>query len=142
MRTFPILFTASLLACTASAFAQQMYKCGSTYSQTPCGPDASVKAMSSGAAPDGAPGASGYDLCAMSARSFHAGPEPETARIQPAGARTSEVIQYAGKPMASFRYDLTIDSKNSAGIYSGARAYSCWLSEDQRRVLQFGPTRR
>lgn len=132
-----ILFAAvALLAHMGVVSAQQMYKCGSTYSQTPCGPDAAPKTLSSGAAPDSPPGFSGYALCAAAARKFHGGPEPESARIQPIGERKSEVLQYAGKAMATHRYDLGIDAKTQYGVYSGVRAYSCWLSEDQQRILQ------
>jgi hypothetical protein len=57
------------------------------------------------------------------------------------GQRVTEVIQYAGQPMPAHRYDLTLDSKNTYGVYTGPIPYSCWLSEDQARVLQFGPRR-
>jgi hypothetical protein len=136
-----ILFAiTALLAHIGPACAQKMYKCGSTFSQTPCGPDAAAKTLPSGAAADSLPGLSGYELCVAAAGKF-SGPEPESARIQPLGERKSEVIQYAGKAMAAHRYDLAIDAKTQYGVYSGVRPYSCWLSEDQRRVLQFSAPR-
>jgi hypothetical protein len=136
-----ILFAlAVLVAHVGPASAQQMYKCGSTFSQTPCGPDAAAKALPSAAAAQSPPGLSGYELCVAAASKF-SGPEPESARIQPLGDRKSEVIQYAGKPMAAHRYDLGIDAKTQYGVYSGVRAHSCWVSEDQRRVLQFSAPR-
>ena len=119
--------------------AQAMYRCGSTYSQTPCATDAAPARLPSGAAPDAAPGLSGLAVCVDEARRRHAGPEPETARIEPLGARTSEVIQAHGQPMAAVRYGLTIDAKTAYGVFSGARPHTCWLSEDQRRVLRFEP---
>lgn len=124
------------------ASAQQMYKCGNTFSQTPCAPDAVARPVQSAAAPETpAGGLSGYELCAAAARKMVQTPEPETARIQPIGERRSEVIQYAGKPIATHRYDLSIDAKTPYGVYSGLQPYACWLSEDQRRVLQFRSSR-
>ena len=137
-----ILFAAvALITHMGAVSAQQMYKCGSTYSQTPCGPDAAPRPMSSGAAPDSPPGLSGYKLCAAAARKYYSAPEPESARIQPMGQRKSEVLQYAGTTIAAHRYDLSIDAKTEYGVYSGMRPYSCWLSEDQRRLLQFALSR-
>jgi hypothetical protein len=136
-----ILFAvAALVVHMGPACAQQMYKCGSTFSQTPCGPGATAKTLPSGAVAQSPPGLSGFELCAAAAGKF-SGPEPESARIQPLGERKSEIIQYAGKAMATHRYDLGIDAKTQYGVYSGVRPYSCWLSEDQRRVLQFAAHR-
>jgi hypothetical protein len=139
----PLIPAAVLVAVAASAgpASAQMYKCGSTFSQTPCAPDAVAKPAPSSAAPDAAAGLAGYELCAAAARRMANSPEPETARVQPVGERRSEVIQYAGKPIATHRYDLTIDAKTRYGVFSGPTAHACWLSEDQRRVLQFHATR-
>jgi hypothetical protein len=125
----------------ASLAAAQMYKCGNTFSQTPCAPDAVAKPMQPSATPDTATDVTGYELCAAAARKMVNSPEPETARIQPVGERRSEVIQYAGKPIATHRYELAIDAKTPYGVYSGLQPYACWLSEDQRRVLQFRSAR-
>lgn len=134
----PLLIAAIALGAHAGmASAQQMYKCGNTFSQTPCAPDAVAKPVQSSAVPDAPAGLSGYELCAAAARKMANSPEPETARIQPLGERRSEVIQYAGKPIATHRYDLAIDAKTQYGVFSGLQPYACWLSEDQRRVLQF-----
>jgi hypothetical protein len=138
----PLLIAAIALGVHADiASAQQMYKCGNTFSQTPCAPDAVAKPVQSSAAPGAADELSGYELCAAAARKMANSPEPETARIQPIGERRSEVIQYAGKPIATHRYDLAIDAKTQYGVFSGLQPYACWLSEDQRRVLQFRSTR-
>jgi hypothetical protein len=125
----------------AGLASAQMYKCGNTFSQTPCAPDAVAKPMQPSAAPGAATDVTGYDLCAAAARKMVSSPEPETARIQPVGERRSEVIQYAGKPIATHRYELAIDAKTPNGVYSGLQPYACWLSEDQRRVLQFRSAR-
>lgn len=131
----------AFLAMASAAHAQQLYKCGNTYSQTPCATDAKPTRLHQGAAPDRAPGATGFELCASKAKSAVGTPEPESARVQPLGQRLSEVIQYSGQPLSTHRYDLTVDAKTQYGVFSGPVAYSCWLSEDQARVLQFGRRR-
>lgn len=131
----------ALFVLAPSANSQQMYKCGNTYSQTPCAADAKPARLHQGTAPDKAPGASGFELCAVAAKNAVGTPEPESARVQPLGQRVSEVIQYAGQPLSAHRYDLTVDAKTQYGVFSGPVAHSCWLSEDQARVLQFGRRR-
>lgn len=136
-------FLALFAVAAGSAGAQTMYRCGNTYSQTPCAPDAVPKrSLSDAPAEKSGGGAQGYELCASHAPTSVDTPEPQSARVQQVGLRRAEVIQYADKPVAAHRYDLTVDAKTVYGVYSGPQPYSCWLSEDQRRVLQFAPRRR
>ncbi|HEY4083547.1 MAG TPA: hypothetical protein VGM81_22900 [Burkholderiaceae bacterium] len=130
-------------ALAVPACAQQMYKCGSTYSQTPCASDAELKRARPDAVADkpASVGPIGYELCASSAPHMVGSPEPESARVQRMGEVHTDVINYAGKSVAARRYDLSVDFKTTYGVYSGPRAYSCWISEDERRVLQFAPRR-
>lgn len=133
---------ASLLALAAtSAAAQQMYKCGNTFSQTPCAPDATMQKVRADAVASSGPGLAGQALCVAEATRYVRTPDPQSARVLPLGAKKTEVIKYAGTPLAAHRYDLSVDVKNEAGMYIGPEAYSCWVSEDQRRVLQFGSRR-
>mgnify|MGYP001765465668 CR=1 FL=1 len=131
----------AIFAIAPAAHSQQLYRCGSTYSQTPCAAGAKPTRLHQGAAPDKVPGASGFELCAVAARNAAGTPEPESARVQPMGQRVAEVVQYSGQPLPAHRYDLTVDAKTQYGVFSGPVAYSCWLSEDQARVLQFGRRR-
>ena len=136
MKSF--VFPVFLVLATAVQ-AQQLYRCGNTYSQTPCAADAKPARLHQGTAPDKAAGPSGFELCSAAALKAVRSPEPESARVQPVGERVSQVIEYASKPLASHRYELTVDAKTRNGVYSGPVAFSCWLSEDQARVLQLGP---
>lgn len=122
--------------------AQALYRCGNTYSQVPCAPDAVPQKGRSDAPAEKSGGAQGYELCASHAKTAVESPEPQSARVQQIGLRKAEVIQYADKPVAAHRYDLSVDAKTAYGVFSGPQPYSCWLSEDQRRVLQFAPRRR
>ncbi|MBC7995088.1 MAG: hypothetical protein H7Z15_17805, partial [Rhizobacter sp.] len=115
---------------------QQLYRCGNTYSQTPCAPDAASARISAGAAPAPAPGAVGKDVCATDGVARMNFPDPESTRIRSVTKAGAEVIQYAGKPMAARKYQLAINTKDHAGAYTGDRVYLCYLSEDERRVLK------
>jgi hypothetical protein len=131
------LFILCIATVSGLATAQQLYKCGNTYSQIPCAADAAPKKVFSSSAPAKAAGSTGYELCAAHAVKTVLSPEPETARTAAVGQRKAEVIQYAGQSIVSQRFDLTVDAKTQYGVYSGPIAYACWLSEDQARVLQF-----
>lgn len=118
--------------------AQQLYKCGNTYSQTPCAPDATPKRGLSGGASASASSdkPSGYALCSAQAITRIDSPEPETAQVSPVGQRKAEVIQYANQPIVAVRYDLSVRAKTQYGVYGSPVGFACWLSEDQLRVLQ------
>lgn len=133
----PIAFSfAVLCACSVPAQSQQLYRCGNTYSQTPCAPDAAPARISAGAAPEPAPGAAGKELCAKEGVAQMSFPDPESTRIRSVTRAGSEVIQYAGKPIAVRKYMLTLNTKSEVGAYTGDRTYLCYLSEDERRVLK------
>jgi hypothetical protein len=131
------LFALPLLGSPAFEAHAQVYRCGSTYSQTPCAPDATAKNIRPGAAVTRGPGMWGYELCAARAPSETGSPEPETARVRQVGDRRIEVIQFAGRPVAAHRYDLHVQAKTANGVYGAPVIYSCWLSEDQARLLEF-----
>jgi hypothetical protein len=136
MKTWMTIAFAVLCALPLCAQSQQLYRCGNTYSQTPCAPDAASARISAGAAPTPAPGAVGKDVCASEGVAQMNFPEPESTRIRSVTKVGAEVIQYAGKPMAARKYMLSINTKNQAGAYTGDRSYVCYLSEDERRVLK------
>lgn len=136
MKTWlPIAF-AVLSAWPLHAQSQQLYRCGNTFSQTPCAPDAASARMSAGAAPEPATGAAGKDVCATTGVSQMNFPDPESTRIRTVTKAGAEVIQYAGKPIVARKYQLAINTKDHAGAYTGERTYLCYLSEDERRVLK------
>ncbi len=128
-----VLATASL-----GAHAQKLYQCGKTFSQTPCAPDATEKRMHGGSpSSPSAPKPRGFELCAAAGVKATGSLEPESARVHMRGKRRMEVIQYAGEPLPAQRYDLDVSAKNDNGMYALNKSLSCWLSEDQSRILQF-----
>lgn len=133
-RVAPLL----LGACLQLAQAQTVYRCGNTISQTPCGPDAQAqRVLGAAAAPASRPASStGQALCVEAALQQTGTPEPASARVTQLAPRRAEVIRYANQPLTAFRFELALDVKTAHGLYSGPQRFSCWLSEDQARVLQ------
>lgn len=126
-----------LLLALPTAQAQTIYRCGNTISQTPCGPDAQVRQLPSAGPKASAPAAlKGQALCTEFAIQHSATPDPASARVSLLQPRRAEVIRYADQPVTAYRYDLSIDVKTAQGLYIGPQRYSCWLSEDQLRLLQ------
>jgi hypothetical protein len=131
-------FAALLLAGLQPAFAQTVYRCGNTISQTPCSPDAEAKrVLGVPPAPASRPASPiGQALCAEAALQQTGTPEPASARVTQLAPRRVEVIRYANQSLAAFRFELAVDAKTAYGLYGGPQHFSCWLSEDQARVLQ------
>jgi len=123
------------------ADAQTLYRCGNTYSQTPCAADAAPVRARADAVADSAPGPKGGELCAAAAPKMLRLPDPESVRIESVEKAPAEVIQYADKPTAAHQYIVSINAKNVYGAYEGAQAYVCHVSEDERRILKFAARR-
>ncbi|HEX3139873.1 MAG TPA: hypothetical protein VHQ87_07450 [Rhizobacter sp.] len=132
----------ALLTWPVLSLAQTLYRCGNTYSQTPCAADAASAHLSAGVAPDVAPGLSGKDLCATEGVIQLGFSDPESRRVGAVTRAGSEAIPYAGKAIAVRKYHLNINAKNAAGMYTGEQTYVCYLSEDERRVLKVDLLRR
>jgi hypothetical protein len=113
-----------------------MYRCGNTFSQTPCGAAAaSALRISAAAAPEPASGPRGKELCNSAAPRLLQLNNPETTRIESVVKGSSEVIQYAGQPAVARKYLMSINATNAYGVYMGAKTYACFLSEDEQRIL-------
>lgn len=135
----PLVFVFALLPCWAHA--EQLYRCGNTYSQTPCAADATVKKLPSSAAPDAAAGLQGEALCATEGVLRMGVPDPEGARIIGVTKLGTEVIQYADKPTAARKFAVRLNPRNAHGGYGGEQVFHCFLSEDGHRVLAVGNPR-
>ena len=141
MKGFLIAVTGALLLVPAQPMAQALYRCGNAYSQTPCAPDAQPAHLP-GAAPDQPAGLQGAELCAAELPRLIGMPDPTSARIESVAKGDSEVIRYAGQPIAARKYLLSINARNATGAYAGERPYLCYLSEDERRILKVSAARR
>ena len=142
MRPPILVFTFVVASLGGTAHAQKLYQCGKTFSQTPCAIDAAERRLHTMGASDPAlpaPKLKGFDLCAAAAAKATGTLEPESARAQARAPRKMEVIQYAGAALPAQRYELEVTAKNENGMYALTRAVTCWVSEDQSRILQFSP---
>ena len=128
----------------ASAFGQ-VYRCGNTFSDKPCGGNA-VRVNTAGAgsgttASQNSPGLPEYvTTCLNAVRSSASFPDKENLRVD-GHAKTWENFQYAEKPMAGPVVTLQVNPMGPAGSYMGARPFVCYMSADARRVLIVSNTR-
>jgi len=128
--------SALLLLCLlpALASAQQLYRCGNTFSQKPCGTDATTVRVPGAAVPTAGGGSPGQVcgqrvIASMSAQ----GGSAQIDSVQTAG---TEVIQYAKQSVAAHLYAVTLSRIDSQGRSLGQVTVQCYLSEDDQRVLR------
>ena len=145
--TMLALIFAAFAAPTTIAHAQKMYRCGTTFSQTPCATDAVEKRLpgagsgaGTGAAQDDAANPQ-HDVCAAAAIRATGTLEPETARVRPRGKRSMETMEYAGQTLPVVRVDVDVSAKNEHGMFALNGSVTCWLSEDRQRILKMSPAR-
>ena len=113
-----------LLAGSAQA---QVYRCGSTWSQVPCGPDAQrvVNAPAAGKLVPAELRAADLPRCHDRIREVLV--DPESARFAPpvAGVEVDGQRQYV----------LNVNAKNRMGGYNGPRQWLCTVSAATGQVL-------
>ena len=136
-----VLIATGLALAAPLAGAQTMYRCGNVYSQTPCASDAATVRPRANAVADTAPGPQGAELCGATAARELGLDDGAPVQIASVAKAPAEVIQYADKPTATRKYVVRLKIKSALAVYDGPRTYACHLSEDERRVLQFGAAR-
>ena len=144
---------ASLVLFPIFCFAQSaMYKCGNTYSETSCGPDAKVMQAPKTPVvarvlidkpPLDAVIADNSAKCEKQARAQMK--DPFAAQIGPV-LRGGLAVQYQdGRTYNGVNYFLDINGKNSYGAFTGARLWVCVFDEAETallRVREIGPVPR
>lgn len=118
-----------------SAMAQQMYRCGNAYSQSPCDKAAEPAKITRDSRSTPQPGLTGKELCKAVIPRAVPLKDPYSARVETIGEPFPEVIKVAGEPIMAQRYDVAMNAKNSFGAYTGSKLYLCYLSEDKTRLL-------
>jgi len=134
-----ILLATFVVASSASA---QIYKCGNSFSQMPCGPDAKVIAAPAHkdsplpippdlpAAPDVV--AKAKASCEQAVRQRMK--DPESARIK--DVRRGETASWCRHGPEPVRYYwMTVNAKNSYGGYVGEQSYRCAMDINEQTVL-------
>jgi hypothetical protein len=135
-----ILVTLVLALAVAGVHAQKTYRCGNTYSQTPCGEAAQVvKVYKGGEAANS--GTSGPALCQQSALNALALPDPESAKVASIGKPEGSVVKIGTQAVEAMKHRVSVSPKNEFGAYGRPMVFECYLSFDQQRVLKIDPSR-
>jgi hypothetical protein len=125
-----------VLACP-SAWAQtaKLYRCGNTFSQAPCGADATEKKMigagQGGQARDPMVGARACVIEAQKRRLL-----PQSARVAGVERGEATVVTYAGQPMVGQALRVSVTLAGASPDDSMALRMACVMSEDEQRVLR------
>lgn len=139
------LLTIGLLVALPAA-AQQMYRCGSTFSQQPCGagqqvigsppPSASAPVPDVPASPEIQDKA--RSQCLARLMQDVAFKDPESVRVRSVERRALAPI--TGTNQWARWYVITANAKNSHGGYTGDSPYLCFTDpKDETRVLLVRP---
>jgi hypothetical protein len=130
----------ALVLGTASA-AAQTYRCEVngriTFQQHACA-DGKRVAGSAAADASAAP-LRGGALCEWHARTATSFPDPQDLRIASVRYLGAKAWRVHSELIASRSYGLSINPRNRQGGYDGESLFECLLSEDEARVLHFGP---
>lgn len=140
-RLRPAALGALLLATAAAAPAQKMFRCGSTYSQTPCDANTAPQRLhrdlpaAPGAPASAAAPSRGSSLCAEEIPRRLKLDGPNAATVLPVEAMGAVVIRYADQPLVARKYRVTLEARDAFGARM-TRSYFCYVSEDERRLLK------
>jgi hypothetical protein len=122
------------------ASAQTLYRCGNEFSQTPCSKDAAASRLRSSAAPDRPATPSGKDLCIAQASKQLGFAEPQPELFDNVSKAPAQVIQYAGTPIAAKTYVLQSRGRVHQNMLVPALSLTCYLSDDEQRLLRLEQT--
>lgn len=131
-----MLICSFLVMCSQFVTAGTAYRCGNTFSQTPCGENAKEQTLNSGSA---ANSSDFISVCLTAAKELIQFKDPESLRVESSSKPVAKVIDYADAKLMAYEVTININGKNSYGGYSGAEPYICYLSQDKKRVLQIFP---
>lgn len=125
----------------SSVNSQTMYRCGSTFSQTPCGEDAkSHKVFSSGAAESGFQQrvAKIKAECEQWIRRIPQWKDSDSVKLEDGITRGKhELRKVDGAPQIVVPYYASVNAKNSYGAYAGSRPYVCYANQGETRIIDF-----
>lgn len=145
-----LLLCATIVLCAGQANAQKMYRCGATYSQTPCAADAKEIDMRGAAVsagdtstkklPDNASEqtkARSLELCKTAVVGILK--DPESAKFQNVARSNSlerRLPALNGPLVKTAGFNGYVNARNSFGGYTGNKLFFCSLDyETETRVL-------
>ena len=128
----------------ALAQAQGVYRCGNSFSEQPCGPDAKVlqappvKLSSIRKLPDTPPADSVIEAnkqtCAAAVRA--AMKDPDAARVGAARRSGADVDYFNGRAFHVVTYFVNANGKNSYGGYTGDKLHICSFDPGETRLIR------
>ena len=135
-----VLISIAVLA--GPAGAQAMYRCGNSFSQELCGPDAKVvkgsvpapAAAESPADPVVVEGAKA--ACISKLKSDVAFKDPDSVRIGTVERQNLGEVSFDGKRHLVRAYSMQVNARNSYGGYTGEQLFGCYLDPAESRVLK------
>lgn len=135
-----------VLAAAHGAHAQKLYRCGSTFSQTPCGADA--QEIKAAGVPQPIPQplmgqlpperySEVRAMCEQGIREQPAWKDPDSVKIRSIvrGTRIIAVTFESGRRRAVAPWYVTVNAKNGFGAYAGERLAECYFDPDEKTLL-------
>lgn len=139
--TFDVVI-AAMCALPATALSQQMYRCGNTFSQQPCGPEATTIKSHGVLQPSVATGpenaekvARMKDLCREMLIRVPDWKDRDSLKIGEIYRGQAEVRTINGSAQVVRLYVTRINGKNSYGAYTGEKGAACYANEHETKVL-------
>lgn len=128
---------AMLLAAATAAHAQKMYRCGSSFSQVPCGSADQKEVSTLRHGTQASPLADAAKAeCQRQLTQQVTFNDVESVRFESITRGEADVFTINGIRVEGRPYRMMVNAKNEYGAYPGARPYRCIVTLDERRVLQ------
>lgn len=139
------LCAAILIAACTHAAAQTMYRCGNTYSQSPCGADASELKAAGVPQPIATSALEPLSpdrheqvkaTCEHGIRTRPSWKDRETLKIgEIRRGKRSEVVTLNGKRQSIVPWYAIVNARNSYGAYIGERIVDCYFDSKEDTLL-------
>ena len=138
-------FISTLLAVTAQS-THAVFKCGNTYSQTPCASDAiklgidSTPNSTSSLAPNTSPEQveKNIKLCERALREVPSWKDRDSLKISPIKRLPKTmVVQIKSQKREAILYVSSINGKNSYGAYQGEKFAACYFDLKDEKLLDY-----
>jgi hypothetical protein len=122
-------------------FGQKLYRCGNSFSQTPCGADAVAVGKTKPASTSPVSTTQGAIVCAKAVQHKLDLPPGHTAAVEYSKRGPAETITYADQPIVTRTVNVTVVVRNAMGANVGQTNAMCNVSEDEQRVLKMSEGR-
>ncbi len=136
----PRLIAAGAMLLAVGASAQGVYRCGNTFSEQPCGPDAKQivappmkEKLQADTPPSQAVIAANLATCEKATRTKMK--DPDAAQIKLIGRVGPSFMYSKGKRIQGVTYHIAANGKNSYGGYTGEKLYVCGFDTTEQTLI-------